>query len=111
MFKKQAIIILLYFFILENFALAQSENLFNRLTIHPIATLSLKEINYSQIEPFENILSNNDILILSEGGHADGATYDAQCMIIKGLIDRGKINTVYTESSWLNIEKISSILK
>lgn len=103
--------VLLYFFYPLSFASAQSSKLFDSLNIYPLSALSLSEINFNQLKPFENILNRNDVLILSEGGHADGATYDAQCMIVKGLIEQGKISTVYTESSWLNIEKINSILK
>lgn len=111
MLIKKVITILLYFFSLQDFSQAQSRIIFDSLIIYPITNLSLRNINYNQLAPFEDILRKNDILILSEGGHVDGAAYDAQCMIIKGLIDRGKINTVYTESSWLNIEKINSVLK
>ena len=103
--------VLLYFFYPLSFASAQSSKLFDSLNIYPLSALSLSEINFNQLKPFENILNRNDVLILSEGGHFDGATYDAQCMIVKGLIEQGKISTVYTESSWLNIEKINSILK
>jgi len=111
MLKKTVIFILLCFFISVHVAMAQQSILFDSLTIYPFKTLSLKGNVFHDFKPFENLLKNNDLLILSEGGHADGATYDAQCMIIKGLIDLGKIQTVYTESSWLNIEKINSILK
>lgn len=67
--------------------------------------------DYSQLKFFEEILKEKNVLIFSEADHGDGSSYDAQCMIMKGLIDSSKINTVYTESSWIVLDKINDILK
>jgi len=60
---------------------------------------------------FDSVLQSKNLLVLAEGTHADGSSYDAQCMILKGLIDKGQINTIYTESSWINVYEIVSMLK
>lgn len=78
--------------------------------IYPINTIDWTD-NRINIKLFDSVLQKNDLLVLAEATHGDGSSYDAQCMILKGLIDEGKINTIYTESSWINIEAIVGMLK
>jgi erythromycin esterase-like protein len=84
---------------------------FARLKIEPINNLNWKEANSQQVIPIKNLFRNNNIVILTENTHYDGAIRDAECMILKELIDAGTINTLYLERSWLDIDKINSILK
>lgn len=78
--------------------------------INLVNTINWRDSNIN-ISFFDSALQNNNLLILAEANHGDGISYDAQCMILKGLIDEGKINTIYTESSWINIDEIVTILK
>ena len=78
--------------------------------INRINTINWKDSNIN-ISFFDSVLQKANLLILAEANHGDGSSYDAQCMILKGLIDEGKINTIYTESSWINIDAIVTILK
>lgn len=85
---------------------------FNRdLNIKSIKSIDWTEFDYSQLKFFEEILKEKNVLILSEADHGDGSSFDARCMIMKGLIDSSKINIVYTESSWMVLDKINDILK
>jgi erythromycin esterase-like protein len=60
---------------------------------------------------FDNALEEGKIIVLCEKDHGEGSSYEAQCKIIKSLIDSGKINAVFTESSWINIDRIVEILR
>lgn len=84
---------------------------FSTLKVIPMNNLDWKQENSKQIISIKNLFLENNIVILSENTHFDGAVRDAQCMILKELIDAGTINTIYLESSWLNINKINAILK
>lgn len=92
--------------------LSQGQDIdFSKFVINPIGSSQWTNYEYNELIPFSKLLEQNDLLILSEGDHTDGASYDMQCMIMKALIDSGKINTIYNESSWINIDKIKRILK
>lgn len=83
---------------------------FNNLQLFPFSNILFTANNSSEIKPIRNLFQSYDLVLLAESTHYDGATLDAQCMIMKELIDSGEINTIYLESSWLNSEKIMSIL-
>lgn len=84
-----------------------------------LASANVKQISNNnwvsennEMLPFcKNILTNNNVLILSESDHGDGASIDAQCKIIKNLIDSALIKSIFIEASWINVEKISELLK
>lgn len=63
------------------------------------------------IDIFNNALAEKKLIVLSEKDHGEGSSYEAQCKILKSLIDSEKISAIFTESSWTNIEKIVEILK
>src|SRR5688572_21035659 len=81
------------------------------LKIYPIRNVSWKQVDSLSLQIIESTLNNNNILVLAEQNHGDGSSYDAQCMLLKGLIDSEKIQSIYIESSWLNCEKIMSLLR
>ena len=83
---------------------------FENLKLSPLNNINYQQNNSEQIKPFRELFSKYNLVLLAESTHFDGATIDAQCMIMKELIDSGIINTIYTESSYLNAEKIMSIL-
>lgn len=83
---------------------------FNDLKLSPFYNVNFKKDNSRQIKPIRDLFLKYNLVLLAESTHYDGATIDAQCMIMKELIDSGVINTIYTESSWLNAETIMSIL-
>jgi len=60
---------------------------------------------------FDKVLTNHDILILAESDHGHGSSYDAQCAIIRRLVETKKVKALYIESSWLNCQKIVTLLK
>lgn len=103
--------ILICLFLIIYFSSQCQNPLFSQFVPIPINSPRWENYNYKEIKPIAQILKKKDVLILSEGGHADGASYDLQCKIIKALVDSGIVNTLYTESSWLNTEKISEVLK
>lgn len=79
--------------------------------IYPINTISWMRPD-SNIAPFfDSALDNKNILMLSEADHGDGSTIEAQCAIMKALIDAGKVNTIYTESSWMVLDKINELIQ
>lgn len=100
-------------FILFFLLLIQSQIHLNsqHLITHPIVKCSWNNFNTNEVDVLNVFLQNKKILVLSEIYHGDGTSYEAQCMILKRLIDSSAIDAIYTESSWLVIEKISSILK
>ncbi len=101
------ILILICSFLRINICCSQD---FNSLKLSPFYNLDYHADNSKQIKPIRDLFLNYDLVLLAESTHYDGATIDAQCMIMKELIDSGIINTIYTESSWLNAEMIMSIL-
>lgn len=92
-------------------SLSYCQNPMNGINLKPIKSIDWTDFDYNQVKPFENVLLVKNLLILSEANHGDGSSKAAQCMILKALIDSSVINTIYTESSWLIIDKISDILK
>ncbi len=92
-------------------AKSQVQKEFERLIVNEITSIDWKNFHYKDIIFFEEKLDDNKILILAEDNHGDGSSYEAQCMILKGLIDSSKINSLLIESSWINIERINSLLK
>lgn len=107
--KLRVLIVLMTFSCLLGNSQVSSD--FATLKVFPMNTLDWKQENSKQIVPIKNLFLENNIVILSENTHFDGAVRDAQCMILKELIEAGTINTVYLESSWLNINKINTILR
>ena len=81
------------------------------LNIKSITSVDWMKFDYHQIQFFEEVLKEKNVLILSEADHGDGSSFEARCMIMKGLVDSSRINTIYTESSWMVLDKINDILK
>jgi hypothetical protein len=111
MINKKAIILI---FLFSRCLITQSQvknKIFENLKVENIESINWKLSNNKMFDICNKIFDNHDLLILSESYHGDGSSYDAQCMILKALIDSSKINSIYTESSWINIEKINAILK
>lgn len=104
-------ILSLIFIIATHYVIAQKNIFFDSMYTQPISTVDWQKADAEELKPFEKILDTYNLLTLAEPYHNEGASYDAQCMIVKGLIDKGAIKVVYTESSWLNIEKINAVLK
>lgn len=73
--------------------------------------LDWKTSNENLNDCFRRILSNHNILLLAETDHGHGSAMDAQAKILKGLIDSGKISTLFIESSRINCDYINSLLK
>ncbi len=84
---------------------------FNGLEINPISSIDWTKDNSSQIKPFVDIFKEYNIVVLAQSTHLDGTVDDAQCMLMKELINAGIINTIFIESSCLNTDKINSILR
>ncbi len=107
MLKLNHIFIFIYSFFIINISYGQD---FNSLKLYPFYNLDYKKDNSKAIKPIRDLFLRYNLVLLAESTHYDGATIDAQCMIMKELIDSGIINTIYTESSWLNAETIMTIL-
>jgi erythromycin esterase-like protein len=84
---------------------------FSRLKLEPISNLNWQDDHGQDIAPIKNLFVKNNLVILAENTHFEGAVRDAQCVILKELIERETINTIYLEQVWMNINKINSILK
>lgn len=82
-----------------------------KVALSPVNNIYWKNTNYSDLLFFDTVLQKHSIIVLSEANHGDGSSYEAQCMVMKGLIDSGKVNAIYTESSWMIIDKINTVLK
>ncbi len=108
---KKVLFLFLYFMAFYLICPGQNKQLFKALEIQPIPNVNWTSDNSNIISPFKNVLKKYNILSLAESSHLDGTVSDAQCMLIKELINAGVINTIYTESSLLNIDKINKILK
>lgn len=78
--------------------------------VNKMNSIDWENFNYAQLKPFNEALETNDILILAESNHGHLKSYDAQCMILKGLIDSSKITSLYIESNWMNCDKIMDLL-
>jgi erythromycin esterase-like protein len=108
---KNIVILHLFLFLEINDTNAQTENAFAKLNLFSFTNINWKLDNSVQIKPIKELFSSYDLVVLSESTHYDGATLDAQNMIIKELIDSGIINTLYIETSSLNAENIMHILR
>lgn len=106
------IISIIFIFIsITVFAYGQRNGMFSNLQPMPINNINWTKNNAEQVIPIKKLFDNHNVVILSENTHYDGAIRDAQCMIIKELIEAGKINTLYLESSFLNIQELNKILR
>jgi erythromycin esterase-like protein len=108
---KNFVILNLFLFLEVNDTNAQTKNAFAKLNLFPFTNINWKLDNSAQIKPIKELFSRYDLVLLSESTHYDGATLDAQNMIIKELIDSAVINTLYIETSSLNAENIMHILR
>ena len=103
-------IIIVLSFLLSNTANSQEGVIFNEENIQKISSINWRGFQYNDISSIDSIISKNKILFLSESDHGHGSSMDAQCMILKGLIDSSKLDILYIESSWINCDRITSTL-
>ena len=81
------------------------------VNISKLPDIDWAKADYNNVTRIAGLLDNFDILILAESDHGHGSSMDAQCMILRALIDSGKISTLYVESSWINCDRIMSVLR
>src|SRR4051812_6663381 len=71
---------------------------FESVRFSPVKSIDWTAFDYQDVKIIELKLNTHNILVLSESDHGDGSSYDAQCMILKALIDSSRISAIYTES-------------
>jgi len=105
------LILSIYIFFFSYAGKAQIPSNFDSLKIYPFKKISWKQYNWRELRPITSLFKNNNIVVISDASHYEGGVKDAQSMILKGLIDSNLINTIYLEASWIDMNKIQSILK
>lgn len=77
---------------------------------------SIKRLHWREGPPFselgflDTIFNKQNLVMLSESDHGDGTTMEAECVILKKLIDNNQISSLYIEASWLIVDRITEIL-
>ena len=94
-----------------NKSYSQDKLNFNNVKLFPITSVDWRHFVNAELPFLDTIMQHNDILILSDARHGDGSTANARCMLLKALIDSGKINSVYLEGGWLTIEEINDLIR
>ncbi len=94
-----------------NFLKAQDIFTIERENIHPISDINWKTFKPAELDNIYKSSLSKEIIILSESDHGHGSSLDAQCAILKMLIDSSKIHSLYLESNWINCDRIMEILK
>ena len=102
----QRLILVFALNLLTSFIQSQDFPGFDRLKIYPIPSIDWKKFNETDCRFLDTILMSQRVLILAESDHGDGSSAEVQCMILKRLIDSGKVNSILTESSRIVISDV-----
>jgi hypothetical protein len=82
----------------------------NSFFVTPISEINWKLGNIKPIKSI-SVAINDKVILLSESDHGDGSAIEAECMILKNLIDSNKLDVIFIESSWISVNDIVEILK
>jgi erythromycin esterase-like protein len=105
-------LVIIFYFLMSNYVFAQSrqELAGNRFVVTPISNIYWNNFYSETIKSISSAI-NDKVIVLSENDHGNGLAIEAQCMILKNLIDSNKIDVLFIESSWISVNDIVEILK
>lgn len=101
---------LTFLFILLSWLSNANSQVLKNAHILTLDSAELGQNNSKLINEFSKIFKHSDLVVMSEPTHSEGTTLEVESEIIKGLISTHQINSLYLESSWVNIERIKRIL-